>query len=124
MFQQRHQCHCFFSCRKILLYLPICRRYILRHISEPYKRSLVCNRHRHPLEQFLVSYLIQIHILYAVWCYPDRREGRRYPPQSLLSRHWLSACEVGTLRGPCHPCRCVPSRCNTCQSYSINTMVC
>ena len=25
-------------------------------------------------------FVIQIHILYAVWCYPDRREGRRYPP--------------------------------------------
>ena len=28
---------------------------------------------------------------------------------------------VCTLRGPCHPYRCVPIRCNTCQSYSINT---
>lgn len=95
-----------------------------RHISEPYKRLWEYNRHRLPLEQFLVSYLVvvftQIHILYAVWCYQVRHEGRQSCRAVRLSRHWLSACAVGSLRAPCRPCRCVPSRCYTCQSYSIN----
>ena len=37
-------------------------------------------------------------------------------PRPLRLRHGLSACAVGSLRGPCRPCRCVPIRCNTCQS--------
>ena len=60
------------------------------------------------------------HILYAVWCFPVRREGRQYLSRPLSSRHWLSACAVGSLQGPCHPYRCVPIRCNIYQSYSIN----
>ena len=64
------------------------------------------------------------HILYAVWCCPVRREGRQSSLVAMLSRRWLSVCAVGSLQGPCHPYRCVPIRCNTCQSYSINTMVC
>ena len=56
----------------------------------------------------------------VLWYCKDRREGQQYLSRPLSLRHWLSACEVATLRGPCHPCRFVPIRCNTCQSYSIN----
>lgn len=107
-----------FACRKNLLCLPICRRGSDRHISEPYRRLRGYNRHRPPLELFLTSFFIQIYILYAVSCCPVRRDGRQYLSRPLSSRHWLSACAVGSLRDPC---RCVPIRCNTCQSYSINT---
>ena len=73
---------------------------------------------------FVFMFFIHIHILYAAWCFQDRREGQQYLSRPLSLRHWLSACAVCTLRGPCHHDRCVPIRCNTCQSYSINTMVC
>ena len=63
---------------------------------------------------------IHTHTLYAVWCCQVRREGRQSCRAVRLSRYWLSVCVVRSLRDPCRPCRCVPSRCNTCQSYSIN----
>ena len=113
-----------FACRKNLLCLPIFRRGSNRHISEPYRRLRGYNRHRPPLELFLTSFFIQIYILYAVSCCPARREGRQSRLVAMQSRHWLFACAVGTLQAPYRPCRCVPIRCNTCQSYSINTMVC
>lgn len=49
-----------FLCRKILWCLLICRMGSDWHISEPYIRSQGCNRHRPPLELFLVSYLIMV----------------------------------------------------------------
>ena len=76
-----------------------------------------------PLHSYKVFTVTHIYILYAVWCCPVRREGRQSRLVAMQSRHWLSACAVGSLRGPCRPCRCVPIRCNTCQSYSINTML-
>ena len=70
---------------------------------------------------FIVSYLIQIHILYAAWCCQVRLEGQQYLSRPLSLRHWLSGCAVAPLCVLyCH----VPIRCNTCQSYSINTMMC
>lgn len=71
-----------------------------------------------PLHPYKVFAVTHIHILYAVWCCPARREGRKCRARPSMSRHWLSACAVVPL---CVLCRHVPIQCNTCQSYSINT---
>lgn len=78
-----------------------------------------------PLGSVFIVYwfLLVTHILYAVWCCPARREGRQSRLVAMQSRHWLFACAVGTLQDPYRPCRCVPIRCNTCQSYSYSYSV-
>ena len=81
-----------------------------------------CLRFQFYYSYFIYFTVIQIHILYAAWCCQDRHEDLQNNLAARLSRHWLSACEVGTLRGPCRPFRCVPIRCNTCQS-SVCDMV-
>ena len=71
---------------------------------------------------FVIFYLYSYTICGVVLPRPSR--GSAIPVQPLRSRHWLSACAVGTLQDPCRLCRCVTIRCNNCQSYSINTIVC
>lgn len=67
--------------------------------------------------------VIHIHILYVVWYCQVRHEGQQSLLVAMQSRHWLSACVVGSLQVHAHPCRSVPSLCNTCQSYVINTIL-
>lgn len=80
-----------FSCRKILLCLPIYRTERVQHISEPYRRLRGCNRHRPLLELFLTLFFIKTIQLDSV-----RRPIRfRSPPDRIPF-----AVRLDSVRGP------------------------
>ena len=93
-------------------------RHLLRETSIPRLNAGVTLVNTPPREGYVVINLYAIHtyILYAAWYCPARREDLQSSRAAKLSRRWLSACAVGSLRDLCRPCRCVPTRCKTCQS--------